>query len=251
MQINQNTKLGDIVAENYNAASIFDKYQLDFCCQGDRSIEQACKAQNLPLEEIMEEVRASTQSSNSDVAGMPTDIKAWPLDLMADYVEKKHHRYVTQQIPVIEAYLDKIVRVHGGNHPELATVREIFQETAGELTMHMKKEELMLFPYIRKMVLAKISGRKLDPPPFGSISNPVNAMLADHEMEGARSAKLRALTNGFQTPADGCNTYRLTWRLLEDFEKDLHQHIHIENNILFPRAIELETTGFVSTEEII
>lgn len=247
MQINPNTTLGEIVAVNYQAATIFDRYQLDFCCHGNRSIEEACQAQQLPLDEILAAVLTSTQSPVADATDVPAGLKDWPLDLMADYVEKKHHRYVTQQIPLIEAYVDKINKVHGGNHPELAEVQQVFQETAGELTMHMKKEELMLFPYIRKMILAKISGRKLDPPPFGSIANPVNAMLADHEMEGARSAKLRALTNNFQPPADGCNTYRLTWKLLEEFEKDLHQHIHIENNILFPRAISFESTEFAAS----
>lgn len=106
--------------------------------------------------------------------------------------------------------------------------------------MHMKKEELMLFPFIRKITIASLSGAKVAPPPFGSIANPVNAMLADHEAEGERSAKIRSLCDDYIVPEDACNTYRLTFQLLHDFEKDLHQHIHIENNILFPKAIELE-----------
>lgn len=248
MQINQNTTLGEIVAENYQAAAIFDKFQMDFCCHGNRSLHEACQEKKVPVEEVLAAVQAATQSNEPDTTGVPRDIKDWPLDLMADYVEKKHHRYVTQQIPEIEAYVIKINKVHGHHHPELAAVQQIFQETAGELTMHMKKEELMLFPYIRKMVQAKISGRPVTPAPFGSIANPVNAMLADHEMEGERSARLRELTNNFQAPADGCNTYRLTFKLLEAFEQDLHQHIHIENNILFPGAIIFESTALGSDQ---
>src|SRR5690606_34532443 len=113
-------------------------------------------------------------------------------------------------------------------------------QTAGDLAMHMKKEELMLFPFIRKITMASITGARIAAPPFGSIANPVNAMLADHEAEGERSAKIRTLCNGFVAPEDACNTYRLTFQLLSDFENDLHQHIHIENNILFPESVALE-----------
>lgn len=243
MQINKQTTLGDIVAESYQTAAILEKYQLDFCCHGSRSLAEACQATNLDMEKITTELQHALDGTNSDRderAGVPANLKDWPLDLMADYVEKMHHRYVTRQTPVIKNYLDKIVQVHGMRHPELAEIRSIFQQTAGELAMHMKKEELMLFPFIRKITIASLSGAKAAPPPFGSIANPVNAMLADHEAEGERSAKIRSLCNDHIAPEDACNTYRLTFQLLHDFEKDLHQHIHIENNILFPKAIELE-----------
>ena len=240
--MNISTALGDIVAANYQAASVLEKYQLDFCCHGARSLAEAAAAKGLAADQVLEEIQASiSENNNSALAdSVPQGLIDWPLDLMADYVEKKHHRYVTRQTPIIEGYLNKIVSVHGANHPELSEIRAVFLETAGELAMHMKKEELMLFPFIRKIATAAISGAKVAAPPFGSISNPVNAMLADHEAEGERSQKIRTLTNNFQTPADGCNTYKLTFKLLEEFETDLHQHIHIENNILFPKSIALE-----------
>jgi len=245
MQILKSTILGDIVAENYQAAAVLEKYQLDFCCHGARSLAEACLAKNLDTDKVVQELQQTIDGEgvqNSAEPGVPKGLKDWPLDLMADYVEKTHHRYVTRQTPVIEGYLNKIVQVHGDRHPELTEIREIFQQTAGELAMHMKKEELMLFPFIRKIATAAASGAKIAPPPFGSIENPVNAMLADHEAEGERSARIRALCNDYTPPADGCNTYKLTFQLLEAFEKDLHQHIHIENNILFPRAIQMEPT---------
>lgn len=243
MQIHKETVLGDIVAENYQAAAVLEKYQLDFCCHGARSLAEACLAQALDTEVVaaeLQQVIDGKTTSDNQASGVPAGLKDWPLDLMADYVEKTHHRYVTAQTPVIEGYLNKIVQVHGDRHPELEQIRAVFLETAAELAMHMKKEELMLFPFIRKITTASVSGAKLAPPPFGSIANPVNAMLADHEAEGERSAKIRSLCNDYVAPEDGCNTYRLTFQLLQDFEKDLHQHIHIENNILFPRSIELE-----------
>lgn len=247
MYLNKETTLGDIVAENYKTAAVFENHQMDFCCHGGRSLAEACAEKELSVDTIIEELQTAltagdTETAETNSAGMPQGIKQWPLDLMADYVEKKHHRFVSEQIPVIEGYLQKIVQVHGTQHPELEKVQNLFKETAGELAMHMKKEELMLFPYIRKMTQASVSGRKIEKPGFGSIANPINAMLADHEAEGERSAGIRNLTGNFQTPADGCNTYQLTLKLLADFEADLHQHIHIENNILFPKSIELEKT---------
>lgn len=238
-EITGQTKLGDIVAENYQAAKVLEKYGIDFCCHGNRSLQEACQQQQLQAAQILQEIK-SCNPAGTEAGDMPSGIKNWPLDLMADYIEKKHHRYVTDQIPVIEASLQKIIQVHGGGHPELSEIEQVFKATAGELAMHMQKEELMLFPFIRKMTLAQRGGRKIEAPLFGSIQNPIGAMEADHEREGGRSARLRQLTNGFEAPADGCNTYRLTYRLLEDFERDLHRHIHIENNILFPGAISLE-----------
>ncbi|SEA44473.1 regulator of cell morphogenesis and NO signaling [Arachidicoccus rhizosphaerae] len=243
MQISKETILGDIVAENYQTAEVLEKYQLDFCCHGTRSLAEACLGKNLDTDHVARELQQVIDGKTGitdATAGVPAGLKDWPLDLMADYVEKTHHRYVTRQTPLIEGYLNKIVQVHGGRHPELSQIRDIFLETAGELAMHMKKEELMLFPFIRKITVASINGTRIAPPPFGSIANPVNAMLADHEAEGERSAKIRQLCNDFNAPDDACNTYRLTFRLLQEFEQDLHQHIHIENNILFPKSIELE-----------
>ena len=168
------------------------------------------------------------------------DYKSWPLDLLADYIEKKHHRYVQEKTAEIIPYLDKICRVHGAHHPELFEINEHFNATAGELAKHMKKEELILFPIVRKLAKAKEEGSKMVAPPFGSIQNPINAMMDEHSTEGDRFRKIEELSNNYTPPQDACNTYGVTLGLLKEFEQDLHLHIHLENNILFPKAIELE-----------
>ncbi len=130
--------------------------------------------------------------------------------------------------------------MHGGRHPELAEVAQLFNQTAGELTVHMKKEEFILFPFIRKMVTQKAAGEPLSAPPFGTVQNPIAMMHQEHDAEGERFQKIASLTNNYTVPADACNTYSVTFAMLKEFENDLHLHIHLENNILFPKAIEME-----------
>jgi regulator of cell morphogenesis and NO signaling len=169
-----------------------------------------------------------------------TDYKSWPIDLLADYIEKKHHRYVQEKTLEIKPYLDKICKVHGERHPELLEINEHFNATAGELAMHMKKEELILFPSIRKMVKTKQENSQWEAPQFGTVQNPIQMMMDEHTAEGERFGKIETLSNNYTPPEDACNTYRVTIALLKEFEQDLHLHIHLENNILFPKAIELE-----------
>ncbi|MBS1779872.1 MAG: iron-sulfur cluster repair di-iron protein [Bacteroidetes bacterium] len=239
MNITKETTIGAIVAKDYRAASIFNNSNIDFCCNGNRTIATVCSEQNLSADELISQLQqtVSATAGNSDAV---SDYKSWPLDLLADFIEKKHHRYVTTQIPVIQAYLEKIIRVHGDRHPELQEIKTHFDACAGELTMHMKKEELLLFPFIHKMVQTKQSGSKITGAPFGTVQNPIRAMMHEHDIEGDRFRKIRELSNDYNVPADGCNTYSVTFATLREFEEDLHLHIHLENNILFPKSIELE-----------
>ncbi len=235
MIITKEQTVGEIVAKDLRTAAVFDKLGIDFCCKGNRSLEEVCGDARLSFDELVKELEGIDSTTGSGI-----DYNSWPLDLLADYIEKKHHRYVTEQTPVLKGYLDKLCSVHGDKHPELFEIRQLFAECAGELAMHMKKEELMLFPFIRKMAQAKQSGGTLQPAPFGTIRNPVNAMLQDHTTEGERFERIAQLSDNYTVPADGCNTYRITLAGLKEFEKDLHLHIHLENNILFPKAIVLE-----------
>lgn len=234
MEISKNSIIGELVAQDYKTASVFKKHQIDFCCNGNRSIAEACEKQQLDADKLIGELNNLSNEKSGDKS---IDYHTWPLDLLADYIEKKHHRYVEEKITEIKPYLNKIATVHGNHHPELLEVEQLFNECAGQLTMHMKKEELMLFPAIRKMVT---KGNDYTAPHFGSIANPINQMNSEHDAEGERFRRISELTNGYQVPEDGCNTYRVTLLLLEEFEEDLHLHIHLENNILFPKAIELE-----------
>ncbi|OCK49656.1 MULTISPECIES: iron-sulfur cluster repair di-iron protein [Chryseobacterium] len=227
--------IGDIVAQDFRAAAIFKKNGIDFCCKGGRTIDEACENKNLNTQQIYSDIEALSSNEGGSI-----DFNSWPLDLLVDYVEKTHHRYVEEKTPILQAFLDKLCKVHGAGHPKLFEVKALFDGSAHDLSAHMKKEELILFPFIKQMVKTKIAGEALATPAFGTVENPVNMMKHEHTAEGERLRSIAALTNEYTPPADGCNTFRVTYAMLEDFENDLHMHIHLENNILFPKAIDLE-----------
>lgn len=228
--------IGEIVAEDYRTAQVFKNHKIDFCCKGNRSIIEIAEKDQLDANMLLKEIETVLQQTSVD----NIDFKTWPLDLLADYVEKKHHRYVETQSPILKQYLAKLCRVHGERHPELFEIAEHFDKCAGELAMHMKKEELILFPAVRKMIKAKQTGTPWEKPHFGTIQNPIQAMMREHEDEGDRFRLIDELSNNYTPPADACNTYRVTFSLLQEFEDDLHRHIHLENNILFPESEALE-----------
>ncbi len=236
MNVQENQIIGELVAQDYRTASVFKKYGIDFCCQGNRTIVDACEKKNIDGKSVVTELNALMQAKQDST----TDYQSWPLDLLTDYIEKKHHRYVEEKTQEIKPYLDKVCRVHGDRHPELFEINELFNAAAGELAMHMKKEELILFPFIRKMVKAKQENTKVEVPHFETVQNPVQMMMNEHTTEGDRFRKIEELSGHYTPPQDACNTYRVTFALLKEFEEDLHLHIHLENNILFPKAIELE-----------
>lgn len=228
--------VGSYVAEDFRTAAVFSKYGIDFCCKGGRTLDEVCDKKKLSQQDLERELeRILSQKTTNNI-----DFRSWPLDLLADYVEKTHHRYVEDKIPVLLQFLNKLCKVHGGRHPELFEINELFQGCAADLTQHLKKEELILFPFIRKMVDASITGRPLDRPHFGTVENPVTMMMHEHDAEGERFRKIAELTDNYTPPADACNTYQVTFAMLKEFEEDLHKHIHLENNILFPAAVELE-----------
>lgn len=227
--------IGEIVGDDFRTAAIFKKNGIDFCCKGGRTIEEACQPKNLNPQKIYDAIQALPNKQGGTI-----DFNAFPLDLLADYVEKKHHRYADEKIPILQSFLEKLARVHGDRHPELLKVRDLFNASAEDLSSHFKKEEQVLFPFIRNLVKMELSGSPVPTPSFGTVQNPIAMMKEDHVVEGERFAKIAALTSDYTVPADGCNTYRVTYAMLAEFEDDLHTHIHIENNILFPKAIKLE-----------
>ncbi|MGP1500323.1 iron-sulfur cluster repair di-iron protein [Bergeyella cardium] len=231
----QNAFIGDIVAEDFRTAAIFKRHKIDFCCNGGRTIEAACTAKKIDPAVIYKAIDELPKGNGGDI-----DFSSWPLDLLADYVERIHHRYVEEKTPIIQAFLDKLCKVHGGRHPELFEIKELFDASAQDLGAHLKKEELILFPFIKNMVKAKQTGEPLKQPQFGSVENPVSMMKHEHNVEGERFRKIAEITDDYTPPADACNTYRVAFAMLQEFEDDLHRHIHIENNILFPKSIELE-----------
>ena len=236
MNVLENKTISEIVAEDYRTAKIFESYKIDFCCNGNKNFKDVIDAKKLDSEKIITELNSLKNQDIND----SMDYNSFELDLLADHIERKHHRYIEEKTPDLKQYLSKLCNVHGDNHPELFEINKNFNESAGELAMHMKREELILFPYIRKMVSAKQKNENIGPPPFGSVENPIQAMMSEHEIEGERFKKISQITNNYTVPDDGCNTYRVTFSLLKEFEEDLHLHIHLENNILFPKAIEYE-----------
>lgn len=232
----KNNTIGSFVAQDFRTAAVFTKYNIDFCCKGNRTITEVCEKQEIDSDVLLQNVYDVLQSEN----GGGVDFNSWPLDLLVNYIEKTHHRYVEEKTPILIQFLDKLCKVHGASHPELFKINELFTGCAGELSQHMKKEELVLFPFVNRMVKTKDSDGILSQPSFGTVSNPIAMMMHEHDNEGERFREIANLTSNYTPPADACTTYKVTYAMLKEFEEDLHKHIHLENNILFPKAVELE-----------
>lgn len=226
--------VGEIVADNFEYSKIFDKYKIDFCCNGSVPLTEACKQADIEIDRVIRELESEMPEGSATV-----DFKSWPTDLLADYILKFHHRNIRKQGPEIAALLDKVCRAHGDNHPELYEVKALFNESLIDLENHLEKEEMVLFPYIYDLCAAREHGR---PAPYfhcGTIESPIAVMMAEHDAEGERYREISRLTNDYTVPEDGCSSYRLLLERLKAFEEALHHHIHLENNIVFPRAIAM------------
>lgn len=223
-------KVGSIVAGNFRTAKIFTEYGIDFCCKGGVKLSDACEKKGVNLDKISAELEQVVKQQDE------THYQDFGMSDLVDHIVGVHHKYVEATIPSLKFYLDKIAKVHGDNHPELLEIRDEFFNTADALTTHMKKEEFVLFPYIKAMESAKTNHFPLSPAHFGDIENPISMMEEEHETEGDRFRKISELSNNYTPPSDGCQTYKVAFAMLQEFEKDLHTHIHLENNILFPEA---------------
>jgi regulator of cell morphogenesis and NO signaling len=226
--------LAQIVNANHRAAAIFEKYHLDFCCKGKRSLQQACDEQQLPVDEIAAELE--TVSLKESITGK-TDFENFSLTQLIDYIVQTHHEYVKKELPQIFSYLQLVAAKHGERHPELMKVFNFFADVKEELEGHLKKEELILFPRIKELQkLAEMENANLHLN-ITYLQSPITVMEQEHDHAGNLLNEIRILTDNYTPPADACTTYRLSFAALQAFELDLHQHIHLENNILFPKAI--------------
>lgn len=228
--------VGEIAAEMPSATREFEKLGIDYCCGGSRTLGEACAQANISVDEALSRLAKSMTApsvSNHD----------WQEQLLADliaHITSVHHRFVRDESPRIEALAHKVAGVHGKNHPELLEVQEIFSALAEELRVHLMKEENILFPYILRMEESVLAGEPAPPAMFGTVMNPVRMMMREHDGAGDALRSLRSITNNYAIPSDACISYRTLYQALQDYEADLHQHIHLENNILFPRAIAME-----------
>lgn len=232
----ENTTVGNIVASDYRAAEIFQEYGIDFCCRGDVTISQACREHGVSSEALQQALITLTQ-----IPERVEHYDQWALDFLADYIVNEHHAYARKMTPLLRQYAEKVVAAHGEQHPETKDIAGLFEKLSGELAMHTQKEELLLFPYIRRLVQAEKDGRQLPLPPFGSARKLIQTMDEEHAQTGDLLARIEALSKGYAPPEDACNTYRALYAYLKAFDADTKKHIHLENNILFPKTVKLET----------
>jgi len=234
MLTTKTSTIADMVRDAPLRANVFERYRIDYCCNGDRTLEEVCAEKNLDADRI----RAELDVSPEDGAGR--DFDAMGLADLAGYIVERHHEYLRTNLPSIAQKAGRVVEVHGVNHDFLPKIEHVFQGLADELTQHMMKEEMVLFPLIGRMEQAEQQGQPAPPAPGGSVQNPIRMMEHEHDDAGRALETIRDLTSGFEPPAGACNTFRALYAQLEDLERDLHMHIHLENNILFPKAAEIE-----------
>ena len=215
------------------AVRVFEKMGIDYCCGGGKSLADACQQASISVDDVVQSLLESPS-----FAAASSDWRQARLSDLADHIVAKHHGYVKQELPRLEQLLNKVASKHGANHPELKKVKAVFTQLNDELTSHLMKEENILFPYVKQLE----SPAHMRPPMFGTVKNPIHMMEIEHDSAGDAMRELRKLTNNFTAPEDGCFSFRTLYQGLTEFEADLHQHIHLENNILFPRAIELEAS---------
>jgi regulator of cell morphogenesis and NO signaling len=230
----ERSTLGDIVSRDFRAGAILDRYGLDHCCGGARSLAEGCSQRGISIVEVLSELEALDHGSRERIEDNPA--------ALVDYIVSRHHAYVRTSLPAIQAHLTKVVAAHGANHPELGVIDATFSTVATELSQHMMKEEQMLFPYIRALAEAVRGGGPPPPDMFGTVQNPIRMMENEHQEAGDGLAAIRDLSGGYEPPDDACGTYRLVFEELNAFERDLQTHVHLEDNVLFPKAVELEST---------
>ena len=229
----EHSTLVDIVSRDSRAGAIFDRYGLDYCCGGARSLAERCAQRGVSIVEVLSALEALEPVARERADDDPA--------ALVDYIVSRHHAYVRTSLPVIQTHLAKVVAAHGANHPELGGIDATFSTVAKELSLHMVKEEQVLFPYIR--ALAEAARGDGPPPPdmFGTVQNPIRMMEIEHQEAADGLAAIRGLSGDYQLPDDACATYRMVFEELSAFERDLHTHVHLEDNVLFPKAVELES----------
>jgi regulator of cell morphogenesis and NO signaling len=228
--------LADVAAISLDAVRSLENHGLDYCCGGKQPFDEACLAKGLNPESVMQEIERAQQAGASE-----RNWQTAPLGELAKHIVATHHEYLKFELPTLGNRLDKVLAVHGARDPEtLSRMAEVFVALRAEMEMHMHKEETILFPFIEEYGFAESQGSPMPPVPFGSIANPIAMMEREHVSAGGALVEIRALTHDYQLPPYACSTVRALYEGLDALEADLHVHIHLENNILFPRAIALE-----------
>jgi regulator of cell morphogenesis and NO signaling len=233
--LNAHATVGQWVAQHPSAARVFERLGIDYCCGGKRPLEEVCRQQRLVAQEVLDQLQGSLGPAEAEEENW----NSRSLADLCDHIEQVHHGYLRRELPRLTDIIAKVVNAHAGNHPELYPVQQAFAELRNELEPHMMKEERVLFPAIRALERSPATQSF----PFGSVANPIHMMEHEHDHAGQCLARIRELTRNYEIPEGACNTYRVMLAALQELESDMHQHVHKENNILFPRACALEAHG--------
>lgn len=236
MKIRKTQTVGGTVAEDYRTAEVFRSFGMDFCCGGGKTIEEACREKGVDIETL-----AKALEKSMDEPAARQNYNDWSLHFLIDYIINNHHGFVRKKLPEIEYYARKVAGVHGSRHPELVDIHRLFTRLKDEMLDHLEKEEQVLFPYIKNLVNAENGEESTNANPgFRTVEVPINLMEQEHEAAGGIMDEIKTLSNHFRPPEDACATFRVLFKNLQGFQEDLHKHVHLENNILFPKAKELE-----------
>lgn len=226
----------DFAVEIPGATRLFERIGIDYCCGGKRPLDEACAERGLDAAEVL----ASLEGLGRGAAARPDDPTTRSLAALADHIVEKHHIFTREELVRLDRLFDKVSAAHGERHPEIGDLRRLFDALAAELVPHMLKEEQVLFPYVKQLERAAEAGAPPPTPFFGTVRNPVRKMQLEHDSAGELLAGMRRLSGGYTPPADACTSYRTLYEALDELERDLHLHIHLENNVLFPKAVALE-----------
>lgn len=238
MSMSATQTVRELAVEHPASTRVFEALGIDYCCGGQKSLAEACSTARLSVDQVLESLERA--ESERRPTAETTDWQAASLAALIEHIIATHHKFTREELARLEPLLEKVCKVHGQNHPELLEIRRVFGGLSQELTLHMMKEERILFPYIVELEEAVEHHQAPPMSPFGTVQNPIHMMMAEHDSAGEALRQFRSLTSGYAPPADACVSYQTLYRALAEFETDLHQHIHLENNILFPRAVSME-----------
>lgn len=236
MALNATKTVRELAVEIPNATRVFENFGIDYCCGGKKPLDEACRAANLSVTDVIHALETAASPADRSACDLPSG----SLTELIDHIVKTHHKFTREELARLQKLLEKVCSVHGKNHPELLAIQSTFHHLAQELTLHLMKEENVLFPYIIRMEEAVLQNDPVLPPPFGTVQNPVRMMTQEHDGAGDALRQIRSASANFTAPPEACISYRTLYLALPAFEADLHQHIHLENNILFPRSIAME-----------
>src|SRR5436190_936787 len=236
--INSNTTVREVAIEVPQSTRLFEKLKIDYCCGGNRSLTEACNSAGVEVDKVLGMLETAIQQVEAVI--ISTEFQKFTTDGLIEHIVSVHHVFTKDELSRLDLLIKKVIAAHGENHPELNSVGGLFDRLSADLMPHMFKEERVLFPYISALAQANAQHTPAPFAPFGTVKNPVRMMIMEHDVAGEILREIRKVTSDYTVPSDGCISYRTLYEALEALEKDLHQHIHLENNILFPRAVELE-----------